>query len=267
MARKAVPHSSLISLICLLLSIPAVADYKINYIHTDHRGAPVAITDQSQAVIWRASYKPFGEAILQEDPDGDGVNTVMNIRYPGQYYDQESRTYYNYYRDYDPGLGRYIQSDPIGLAGGLNTYAYVDGNPLSNTDFYGLWSISLDAYFGIGGGVNISYSGGTLEVMGTVGVGIGAGLSIDPDGVPSEHSKDCGSGYIARTKTTLSVGVGAGPVGYGASGSVVTGNAVTTKQGGGYVELSDSGLITNHNNYGGRIGFSTGAEFGSYTNW
>jgi RHS repeat-associated protein len=138
MARKAVPHSSLIISICLLLSIPAAADYKINYIHTDHRGAPVAMTDQSQAVIWRASYKPFGEAILQEDPDGDGVNTVMNIRYPGQYYDQESGTYYNYYRDYDPGLGRYIQSDPIGLRGGLNTYGYVYQNPLLYTDPYGL---------------------------------------------------------------------------------------------------------------------------------
>jgi RHS repeat-associated protein len=161
MARKAVPHSSLISLICLLLSTPAAADYKINYIHTDHRGAPVAITDQSETIIWRASYKPFGEAILQEDPDGAGVNTVMNIRYPGQFYDQETGTYYNYYRDYDPGLGRYIQSDPIGVSKdfsdpqlqvvirmgiplqggelGLNhLYGFAEQNPLFYIDPYGL---------------------------------------------------------------------------------------------------------------------------------
>ena len=69
--------------------------------------------------------------------------TEMNLRFPGQYWDRETNTHYNFHRDYLPGVGRYTQFDPIGLAGGPNGYAYVGGNPLSKVDPDGLQAIPL----------------------------------------------------------------------------------------------------------------------------
>src|SRR3954452_6121786 len=62
----------------------------------------------------------------------------FNLRFPGQYYDAETGLHYNYFRDYDPRLGRYFQSDPIGLGGGSNSFLYVKGSPLSLIDRLGL---------------------------------------------------------------------------------------------------------------------------------
>ena len=90
------------------------------------------MTDSGGNIVWQADYRPFGEANVHTE------TIVNNLRFPGQYYDAESGLHYNYFRDYDPGIGRYVESDPIGLLGGINTYAYVDGNPLRWIDFFGL---------------------------------------------------------------------------------------------------------------------------------
>ena len=108
------------------------------YVHNDALGTPQALTDETGTVVWTAQYDPFGKATVNEDSDNDGNRVTLNVRFPGQYYDQETGLHYNYFRYYDPKLGRYITSDPIGLDGGLNTYGYALGNPIRYVDPDGL---------------------------------------------------------------------------------------------------------------------------------
>ncbi len=87
----------------------AVTHGKLYYVHTDHLGTPQVMTDENANIVWKAVYDPFGKATIT-------VNTVeLNVRFPGQYYDQETGLHYNYFRYYDPETGRYLTSDPIGL--------------------------------------------------------------------------------------------------------------------------------------------------------
>jgi len=88
--------------------------------------------------VWRwEQQEPFGVNVADENPSGLGVYE-MPLRFPGQYFDKETNLHYNYYRDYDPAIGRFPQSDPIGLLGGLNTYLYVSADPLRWVDPKGL---------------------------------------------------------------------------------------------------------------------------------
>lgn len=116
----------------------------LHRIVTNHIGAPVAMTNEAGSVVWRAQYEPFGAAAIDEDPDRDGRTVTLNLRFPGQYVDAESGTYYNVLRDYDPHTGRYLTSDPIGLAGGLNSFGYAGQDPVNAIDPLGLYLFAFD---------------------------------------------------------------------------------------------------------------------------
>jgi RHS repeat-associated protein len=115
----------------------------IYYVHSDHLNTPRMVTDTSGSRRWSweiTTGEPFGATAVDEAPMGQvaAQQFTLNLRFPGQYMDRETGTFYNYYRTYNPATGRYLQSDPIGLAGGLNTYAYVGGQPTGASDPSGL---------------------------------------------------------------------------------------------------------------------------------
>lgn len=111
----------------------------IYYIHSDHLNSPRKISVPSNnQLVWRWDSDPFADQQPDGDPLGTGQWFTYNLGFPGQYFDEESGLAYNYYRYYDPLSGTYLQSDPMGLLAGINTYAYVGGNPLSLIDPLGL---------------------------------------------------------------------------------------------------------------------------------
>jgi RHS repeat-associated protein len=122
-----------------ITSAPVNSTPQAYYIHTDQLNTPRLITDNNNQAVWRwDNWEPFGNYITDEDPSNIGNHFTFNLRFPGQYFDSETQTHYNYFRDYDPSTGRYLQSDPIGLDGGINTYGYVNGSPLAYRDSTGL---------------------------------------------------------------------------------------------------------------------------------
>jgi len=131
------------------------ASSPLYYLHDDRLGTPQLVTDSVQNVVWSTAYQPYGttEAVTG--------SVIQNLRLPGQYADSETGFYQNGFRDYMPTIGKYLEADPIGLAGGTNRYAYASESPGVLVDPYGLWG------FGAGGG--IYGSGGIGSTAGGVG--------------------------------------------------------------------------------------------------
>jgi len=100
----------------------------VYYLYNDHLGTPVKATDASGTVVWDAQARPFGTAEVSTE------TLTVNLRFPGQYYDAESGLHYNYQRTYHPGLGRYLEPDPLGQHDSSNVYPYAINDPVNLTD-------------------------------------------------------------------------------------------------------------------------------------
>ncbi|HJU39519.1 MAG TPA: RHS repeat-associated core domain-containing protein, partial [Tahibacter sp.] len=112
------------------------------WIEPDHLGTPRTIVNATGQTVWRWESTPYGDSAPDQRP-GAFTDFVYNLRFPGQSFDVETQTNYNYFRDYESGSGRYLQSDPLGVAGGAATYSYVLNSPLDGIDPFGLKKVGV----------------------------------------------------------------------------------------------------------------------------
>jgi RHS repeat-associated protein len=143
----------------------------------DQLGRPDTLMNEQGSIVWKASNSAFGRQVAVDTIGG------LNVGFPGQYYDAESKLWNNWNRYYDASLGRYTQSDPIGLAGGVNTYAYVGGNPISKIDPRGLDNPGMGPY-----ATEVSVYTFTNSMNGHIGVGVNGGSSFGYYSVGSSMS-------------------------------------------------------------------------------
>lgn len=128
----------------LLIGPDATAN-RLHYVQSDHIGAPRRVIDpvREKAVwSWDISGDAFGNDLPNEDVDGDEIPFVFHMRFPGQVFDPTTGLHHNGYREYDPSVGRYLESDPIGLRGGISTYGYASQRPTIDIDPRGLADFS-----------------------------------------------------------------------------------------------------------------------------
>ncbi|RZZ88591.1 RHS repeat protein [Pseudoxanthomonas winnipegensis] len=183
----------------------------VSYIEPDHLGSPRVVIDPvANTAIWKWDIQgeAFGATAPELDPDGNGMAFNLDMRFPGQRYDAATGLNQNYFRDYESGRGRYAQSDPIGLNGGIATYAYVGANPVSRMDPLGLegigpWTfapgVQRDAYWAAKNGTVVSNmsigAGGTGQFLMMSGAA-DSGIAFDTTGNVCLYTNRCMGGAL-----------------------------------------------------------------------
>ncbi|WP_244071229.1 polymorphic toxin type 37 domain-containing protein [Nitrosomonas sp. PY1] len=164
----------------------ATSAIQVHYVHADHLNTPRVIVNQSNTPGRWDNVHAFGANLADEDPDGNAQLFEYNPRFSGQYFDKETSLYYNYFRYYEPETGRYISPDPIGLAGGVNVYGYVNGNSMSHRD-----PLELNPTTAVGAGVGSIIFPGIGTVVGAgVGTALGVGIGWLIYSKPPENAYD-----------------------------------------------------------------------------
>ena len=199
----------------------------------DHLGTPQELVDDTRNVVWAADFEGYGRTRHELVAEVDNP-----IRFPGQYFDHESGLSYNRFRYYDPQVGRYMNQDPIGLTGGVNLYAYVEGNPTSLVDPTGQFgipgAIAGGIIGGISGGLGAAATGGNVWRGGLFGTASGAfvggtGAWIGAS-IPGQAALRAATGAIGNTVGQMQ-GVG-DPCFTGVNGGAIAGSALGGALGG-----------------------------------